>query len=144
MKGLNKMGTNYYWYGIESSKCRCCGHTPDREVDHIGKSSVGWKFGFNAVEDHNGEVYIQTGNQWFEALRAGDAFGKTIENEYGDTITVDEFIVMVKDKQKRVDGSPAYTMALYELEHPSHYHIDNGEFIDAEGYRCRMKHIEFC
>lgn len=138
------MGTNYYWLGPEMTACKCCGHTPERESDHIGKASAGWKFGFNAVEDHNGEVYIQTGRQWLDALRCGDAFGKVIENEYGETIPVEDFISMVKDKQKRVDGSPAYTMASYDLEHPSAYFTDNGEFIDAEGYRCREKFIYFC
>ena len=143
------MGTNYYWKGIQPQQCKCCGETPDREVDHIGKSSSGWKFAFNAVEDANGEVYIQTGRQWFDALRVGDTLGKTIENEYGEMISVEEFISMVEDKQKRVDGTPAYTMASYchEMFIENVIGVDGyddiGEFIDAEGYRCLMKYIDF-
>lgn len=37
-------GPNYYWIGPETVKCECCGHEPERQHLHIGKSSGGWCF----------------------------------------------------------------------------------------------------
>lgn len=79
------MGTNYY---AKMNICPTC-KRPDEEV-HIGKSSHGWKFMFQL----NGKYYknITELKQFLS--------DKRIEDEYGGTVTIDDFWKMVEEKQK--------------------------------------------
>jgi hypothetical protein len=80
------MGTNYY---TKIDKCQTCGHKP--EGVHLGKSSYGWKFMFQA----NGERYYSNVPEMKEWLK-----DKKIEDEYGEEISQDKFWEMVEEKQK--------------------------------------------
>lgn len=77
------MGTNYY---VQCEKCDCCGHKP--EDLHIGKSSAGWTFSFNATEE------IISYEAWIKYL-----IGKTIVDEYGHTVSILGFIRLIESKR---------------------------------------------
>ena len=76
------MGTNYY---VAKNLCECCDRY-DREY-HIGKSSMGWAFTFQGYKYDN----LTTWKLWKEYLK-----DKTIKDEYGDTISYEEFVEMVE------------------------------------------------
>ena len=76
------MGTNYY---VAKNLCECCDRY-DREY-HIGKSSYGWAFTFQGYKYDN----LTTWKLWKEYLK-----DQIIKNEYGDTISYEEFVEMVE------------------------------------------------
>ena len=68
------MGTNYY---VEAKEpCKECGR-PHEEI-HIGKSSAGWCFSLHVIPELN----IHNLDDWKQFWK-----GKTIKDEYGNTIT---------------------------------------------------------
>ena len=85
------MGTNFYLDYRESHDCPTCGQYVEREGFHIAKSSFGWALslhvypnkGINNVEDML--KYIKD---------------KVIHNEYGDIVTLDEFISTAFDRKR--------------------------------------------
>jgi hypothetical protein len=76
------MGTNYY---VAKNLCECCDRY-DREY-HIGKSSMGWAFTFQGYKYDN----LTTWKLWKEYLK-----DQIIKDEYGDTISYEEFVEMVE------------------------------------------------
>lgn len=78
------MGTNYELY---YNKCKCCGRTDSL---HIGKSSVGWKFLFQKIPEKAENIA-----QWKELTKIGE-----IVDEYGRTLSYDDFWQLVENKQK--------------------------------------------
>ena len=76
------MGTNYY---VAKNLCECCNRY-DEEY-HIGKSSMGWAFTFQGYKYDN----LTTWKLWKEYLK-----DKIIKDEYGDTISYEEFVEMVE------------------------------------------------
>ena len=76
------MGTNYY---VATNHCECC----DRydEEFHIGKSSVGWAFSFRGYPTFE----LESWKQWKEFLK-----DKIIKDEYGDTITYQDFVDLIE------------------------------------------------
>ena len=76
------MGTNYY---VKNNQCEQCKRFDDNE--HIGKSSHGWQFSFQATFD------IKSYKQWLSYLE-----GKEIINEYGDSISLKDFKELVESK----------------------------------------------
>lgn len=99
------MGTNYYH---RRNVCDCCGRF---DLEHIGKSSIGWQFTFHATATE------RTFQDWATALRAGG----TIEDEYGCGVSVDDFLALVESKRT----APNNHAALY---------TQYGDYIDPEGY----------
>jgi len=83
------MGTNFY-AKPKGKYCKNC----DFEGQHLGKSSVGWKFHLHA----NGFEFYKNWEEmkvWLE--------GKQIFDEYGEKFALKEFIKRVEDKQKVVE-----------------------------------------
>jgi hypothetical protein len=76
------MGTNYY---VAKNLCECCNRY-DEEY-HIGKSSMGWAFTFQGYKYDN----LTTWKLWKEYLK-----NQIIKDEYGDTISYEEFVEMVE------------------------------------------------
>ena len=77
------MGTNYY---LHKDFCPCCGK-PKKEI-HIGKSSIGLRFLFyKSSEIYDYESFIK-------AIKTG-----VIYDEYGNVISSDEMVKIVKLKQ---------------------------------------------
>lgn len=83
------MGTNYY---VHTPPCeKACEHCSASEQLHLGKSSGGWRFLFQADEDWPRE---DAHKLWMERAKSGE-----IRDEYGDTVTLDELLALVAAKQ---------------------------------------------
>lgn len=76
------MGTNHY---VRKNHCECCNRY-DREY-HIGKSSWGWAYTFQAYPWNK----LDSWKNWKEFLK-----NEVIIDEYGDVIDYDEFVSMVE------------------------------------------------
>jgi hypothetical protein len=97
------MGTNYYHhYDI----CGECGRSESR---HIGKLSWGWTFAFRGYpgDDYTGQPEIRSLADWEQLLRSGGE----IRDEYGDAMTVDEFLSMVRKKATSSNNQTLYIRA---------------------------------
>ena len=77
------MGTNYY---VRTNECKECNRYDEQ---HIGKSSMGWKFLFNPFKE--------TFRKWSNYLKKHK---DSIYNEYGEKVTLKDLIDLVKEKQK--------------------------------------------
>ena len=80
------MGTNYY---AKINVCEHCGREENKI--HLGKSSYGWQFSFQ----YNEGEYYKNYDEMIYWLR-----DKRIFDEYGDEITMSEFMDMVETKKK--------------------------------------------
>lgn len=114
------MGTNYYHHMPLTNPTCCakcggelCCETCDRPRLHIGKSSAGWTFSFQAHK----EPRIVSFQHWVERLRQG---GKIVD-EYGRIVDLQEFTAMVASKQ----ANPR------NLKHDDRFPYS---FLDNEGY----------
>ena len=74
-----KLGTNHYIKQETYDK---------REPEHIGKSSYGWQYNFQAT------TKIRSYKDWMERLKH-----KTIINEYGEELTLEEFKELIDFKR---------------------------------------------
>ena len=87
------MGTNYY-----AVKKKPTIASPL----HIGKSSMGWKFGFHEVNkytcEYDYDLEIHTFEQWKEYLENNKEI--VILDEYDREISVKDFFELVEEKQK--------------------------------------------
>jgi hypothetical protein len=81
------MGTNYY---LTNKKCVTCGNK--KGESHIGKSSCGWQFHFRAYRRHG----IVSWKDWLEEFKNEK---KEIYDEYGELISIDDFIAHVISKK---------------------------------------------
>lgn len=83
------MGTNYY---VHTPTCaNACEHCAAGQQIHLGKSSVGWRFCFQAEPEWPRE---QAYSLWLERAKTGE-----IRDEGGETLTLDELLAHVKAKQ---------------------------------------------
>lgn len=114
------MGTNFYVKLPEKNKCDHCGRVDAAEEIHIGKFSMGWKFGFNPRFNSFGE--------WMEFLRG---HANKIYDEYGKQMPFDEFLEMVVRAQ---DG-----IWIYDERNPNESEkrriTERYESLDPAGYR---------
>jgi len=78
------MGTNFY---TKINHCNDCGRYDEI---HLGKSSYGWKFCFQL----NGEKFYKNVDEMRDWLKY-----KEIKDEYGATISKEDFWKMVEEKQ---------------------------------------------
>lgn len=108
------MGTNYY----VKDKCECCNHETSI---HIGKSSSGWKFLFQ----WNDGIYYKTPNEMMIWLK-----DKTIKDEYGELVTLDEFWFKVASKQTGSSHS-SHDETVNNL-YDDYIVIGEFEFLDAD------------
>lgn len=84
------MGTNYY---LRRGVCHACGH-PEKEY-HIGKSSCGWRFTFQAYNDTWDGFVATSAKDWKRETKDG-----VIADEYGRALPYGEFWDLVKKKRK--------------------------------------------
>ena len=107
------MGTNYQ---AKINICPCC--KKPEETIHLGKSSPGWSF---ALQYNGGRFYTD-----FEGMKIW-LKDKVIEDEYGDRVSVEEFIKLVESKKKIKDPSADYGAREYQI-----IKIDGYKFFDYE------------
>jgi hypothetical protein len=123
------MGTNYYTKGH-----------PDRFTRHLGKSSVGWKFGFYAPPEWGREKAYTV---WKAMLIADLDQGAHIEDEYGRTVSEKELLELIEIKQghrSHLDDRPDERAAwvergmtdLYDHLQSNHFDSDGYDFCDGE------------
>lgn len=81
---------------------------------HIGKSSCGWQFCF----DHNNWKYYNQDKDSINAFiqKELDAGGSFV-NEYGDSITLDDFWKMVDSKKDGFNQDSYYKFAVNQYNH---------------------------
>lgn len=118
------MGTNYYVN--DDPTCNNPAHT---EKLHIGKSSMGWKFGFHAIPEH--EPPLTSWAAWQEFLA-----GRTIEDEYGTKFTLDEFRLVVEYRMAPSDhGQPICSVNPASIGFRGQAtESDERRYHDSEGY----------
>ncbi len=102
------MGTNYY---AQIDCCKTCGK-PGEEL-HIGKSSGGWRFLFRIYTDHeDGTDAPRSVEDWRALLDSSDV---RIRNEYGESVSLEQFWDMVKRKQDLKSGGYADSDGEYRV-----------------------------
>lgn len=87
------MGTNYFVYYKGKNWCMHCNR--GIEEMHVGKQSYGWKFLFQTYETD--DVKIRSMKAWIEFIKKNSLL---IEDEYGEIMTLEKFIEMVKETSK--------------------------------------------
>ena len=107
------MGTNYY---TKLNNCEKCGRYDEI---HLGKSSGGWQFSFQ----YNGGKFYKNVPEMKEWL-----IGKVIWDEYGRSVSQEEFWQMINDKQKEEKLNHAQKFSTYETEMV----IDGYSFSDCQ------------
>jgi len=85
------MGTNYYLIKPSELLCNKCGHDPDVQSIHIGKSSFGWCFGLHIIPELN----IFSLDDW---KREWSKDGVYIQNEYKEKISTEEMLKIITDR----------------------------------------------
>jgi organic radical activating enzyme len=83
------MGTNYY---VRTPACEtACEHCSEAHEVHLGKSSWGWKFGFQAQPEWPRDQALTL---WKALAQSGQIF-----SEYREPVGFDELWEMIQDKQ---------------------------------------------
>lgn len=108
------MGTNYYWFKD------VCAHCKRAEAKyHVGKSSIGWSFSFQALEAHESPTGrpIVSAADWREVFAAGQGI---LRDEYGEDHTPEKFWALVEAK---------YSGQKHASMYPS-----NNDYLDKDGH----------
>jgi len=112
------MSRNFY---INFVLCEHCGRG---EKLHLGKCAWGWKF----MLQYNGGKFYQNWEEMKDYLRAKlQEKNAHIEDEYGEKISIEEFIKCVENYQENPRSS-------FEPKYNTKGKVDNKgfEFIDAD------------
>ena len=102
------MGTNYY---ARINQCKCCKRS--EEELHIGKSSAGWTFSFQAIDSPD-YPKIDSYVKWIRFLSKRDV---SIYDEYGTWVKVEELMEIIMHKRQEKHN--------HAKEYPSGYSLDN-------------------
>lgn len=117
------MGTNYY---VHTPTCaNACEHCSASEQLHLGKSSMGWRFIFQAEPEWPRD---QAYSLWLERAKTGE-----IRDEYGQPITLDDllaFIATKQDGQSHVGIRPQMSSAVYASMQEADFLCDGHDFCD--------------
>lgn len=95
------MGTNYF---LHSQKCPHCG-IEQKDKMHLGKSSVGWCFSLHVYPE------LELNNwqdMWQYICFCVDEQGYRIENEYGETISPEQFFSIAWNRGSRYPYDPEW------------------------------------
>lgn len=100
------MGTNYYAYvpGIKDPYVLCAEEETKNLELHIGKSSGGWCFSVHIIPERG----INTLEDWVKFLTN---FNAVIKDEYGDAVTIDYLLEVIKERswrKREPDDFPNY------------------------------------
>lgn len=115
------MGTNYYlqW---PARRCDSCGNTGESPRIHIGKTSVGWHFGFEATK-------YKTADEWKRAIDECVATGGWISNEYEPDIPIQPAEFWAKVEARRTLSN---CQAKYSSRWSKTVCVDGVDFSDHE------------
>lgn len=88
------MGTNYF---LHSQKCPHCG-IERKDKMHLGKSSAGWCFSLHVYP----ELELNNWDEmWEYIVFCVEEEGYRIENEYGETVYLEEFCSVVLNRSSQ-------------------------------------------
>ncbi|MFI1165610.1 hypothetical protein ACH4UM_18840 [Streptomyces sp. NPDC020801] len=117
------MGTNYY---VHTPACaNACEHCSASEELHLGKSSMGWRFCFQAEPDWPHE---QAYSLWLQRAKSGE-----IRDEYGEPVTLDGLLALIEAKQdgrSHTDYTGAPRGFLYDSMRNADFDCDGYDFCD--------------
>ena len=99
-----RMGTNFFLHEQKPKQCPTCGHTPNYEPLHIGKSSMGWCFSLHVIPEEG----INTLEDW--TMRWSKT-GTIIKNEYGEQLTPFEMHDYITNRKGRANAWSASDLA---------------------------------
>jgi hypothetical protein len=102
------MGTNYYAEPGTANEKTTRFLDEDGRL-HIGKSSMGWKFGFRA----HPELDLTSWTRWKNFLTDVELTGGRIVNEYGDEVTLIDLKEIVQNRIDSRFGEPDCRIGLY-------------------------------
>lgn len=111
------MGMNYY---LESPPCPHCGNRITRK--HIGKSSIGMRFIFEA------HANIFCFKDWMKEILDPK---KIIRNEEGSIVSVEAFTELVEGKKEEKSHSNPFKSVKFA---ESAYYPEDDIWIDEDGY----------
>lgn len=122
------MGTNYYFALKPERKKRIRSYmhpidmiflgTEFKQL-HIGKSSCGWTFSFQATE------YYKSYKEILEFYETNKKCIQ-IQDEYGEKITIEEFKELVESKKSEPNNHYLYMQQEYPYD-------DYGDYLDEDG-----------
>lgn len=114
------MGTNYYLHEPQPDACPHCGHAPDYEPLHIGKSSMGWCFSLHIIPKEG----INTLEDWQQRWSKP---GAVIKNEYGEFVPTEEMLWCITERHGRAGSwTPDRLRANHAAAGPNHLARHNG------------------
>jgi len=116
------MGTNYYCTFDHCSKCK------RHEHEHIGKLPMGWTFLFHSIEHRK----LKSWRQWKAFLKSKSDV--EITDEYGQVLSVDDFIKIVKESNTMERREHSHREFLKDAQSSDHW--DGEGFIFSEGDFC--------
>lgn len=117
------MGTNYYYHMNVCPHCK----RADKPI-HIGKSSAGWTFSFRGYRKDYEDRKITSYAEWLTFLTSN--IGE-IRDEYGETISLEDFKKMVEAKRSAKYNHTTYCLA---ATHPGdRQHALESCWLDSEG-----------
>jgi hypothetical protein len=87
------MGTNYYLKKV----CPCCGN---KDYQHIGKSSFGWRFAFQR------EPEITTYQEWLGNVQTKLTHDFSLVNEYEDNVHLHDLLDLIATGQRIFPQAP--------------------------------------
>ena len=125
------MGTNYYVYKETSTCGDACEHCTEIAIErvHLGKSSMGWKFGFYAPPHWPREKAL---DYWLDQTIDGER----IEDEYGHEVSRDQLLALIMRKQDKmshlVDHGPTITGPHFKMFADRHWDCKGFDFSDSE------------
>jgi len=88
------MGTNFYWLGPQEEACAHCGHQPEAESLHIGKSSYGWVFALRAHPSRD----LKNIAYWYAFLESEAGQEGRIVDEYYRPVTLAELRETIENR----------------------------------------------
>lgn len=98
------MGTNYY---VQTPACeKACDHCAASDRIHLGKTSSGWRFSFQAQPDWTPDDAFY---EWTKLAVSGP-----ISDEYGATVTFAELIALIdakRDQRSHLEPQPDLGMS---------------------------------
>lgn len=101
------MGTNYY---VRTPGCeKACEHCSQSQLVHLGKTSAGWRFLFQADPEWPREEALA---RWRQRAATGP-----IEDEYGDLRNLDELLAMADSRRDlRSHMEPQPDLGMYRRD----------------------------
>ena len=121
------MGTNIYLQCPDLPACQCCGRSFFEPDIHLGKSSMGWTFGFAGNRDPETGPLVTTLEEWTANIKAHLAKGWTLKDEYEQPESLPDLLAHIESKRKETRNLTTYCRVHY----PGHV---ERSWLDSHGH----------